>query len=219
MIRPTIRLFLAAAVLPAGNALAVTILNANITHSQETVQGVFQTSTGDPRPQSFGSAVFILNDAQTELSFTATIFNIDVTGTQSPDINDDLGAAHIHANATVTVGQNAPVVWGFFGAPDNDNNPDNLVVTPFAVGVGGTFSSVWNAPEGNAGNTLASQLANILSGHSYINFHTRQFPGGEIRGALTVVPDSGGSLGIFACALLGIFGLRKSLGGSVLARA
>ena len=33
------------------------------------------------------------------LAFTATIFNIDVTGTQTPDPFDNLLAAHIHVGA------------------------------------------------------------------------------------------------------------------------
>ena len=36
-------------------------------------------------------------------------------------------------------------------------------------------------PEGN-GTTLAAQLTNLTTGHAYINFHTTQFGGGEIRG-------------------------------------
>jgi hypothetical protein len=47
--------------------------------------------------------------------------------------------------------------------------------------VGGNFSGKWDAPEGN-GTTLAAQLANIRAGRAYINFHTTQFTGGEIRG-------------------------------------
>jgi hypothetical protein len=39
--------------------------------------------------------------------------------------------------------------------------------------------------EGN-NTTLTAQLPNILSGHAYINFHTVQFGGGEIRG--NIVP-------------------------------
>ena len=54
--------------------------------------------------------------------------------------------------------------------------------------MGGTFSGKWDAPEGN-GTTLLLQLPNILAGRAYINFHTTQFGGGEIRGALTVVPE------------------------------
>ena len=86
-----------------------------------------------------------------------------------------------HAGPTVVPGVNGPVVWGFFGNPFNDNNPNDQVVTPFAMAVGGTFSGKWDAPEGN-GTTLAAQLANLRAGHAYINFHTVQFGGGEIRG-------------------------------------
>jgi CHRD domain len=54
---------------------------------------------------------------------------------------------------------------------------------PFATGVGGTFTGTWDQTEGN-GTTLSDQLNNILTGRSYINFHTTQFGGGEIRGAI-----------------------------------
>ena len=173
----------------AATARAEIVFTATLTHDQETVQGAFLTSTGAPRPQSFGEATFVLSDDETSLTMSATIFNIDVTGTQTPDTFDNLAAAHIHAGPTAVLGQNAPVVWGFFGAPDNDNDPDNLVVTPFAADVGGTFTSVWNLNEGNAGTNLTAQIPNLLAGLSYINFHTVQFPGGEIRGQLVAVPE------------------------------
>ena len=56
-------------------------------------------------------------------------------------------------------------------------------------GVGGTFFSIWDAGEGNGGQTLLTSLPGILAGESYINFHTAQNPGGEIRGAINVVPE------------------------------
>jgi hypothetical protein len=124
----------------------------------------------------------------TAMTFSATVFNIDFTGSQTPDPNDDLIAAHIHAAPSVSPTQNVGVVWGFFGVPFNDNNPNDVVNTPFATGVGGTISGKWDAPEGN-NTTLAAQLPNILSGNSYINFHTNQFPTGEIRGAINPVPE------------------------------
>ena len=115
------------------------------------------------------------------MTFTATINTIDIGG-QTADNNDNLIAAHIHAGAAVTPGTNGPVVWGFFGAPFNDNNPNDQVFGPFqGGGVGGNFSGKWDAPEGN-GTTLAAQLTNLRTGHAYINFHTVQFGGGEIRG-------------------------------------
>lgn len=176
------------ALVPIANAPAATILFANLTNSQETAVVIPTTTTGAPRPASFGTALFNLNDAMTAMMFTATIFNIDFTGSQTADTNDNLVNAHIHASATVTPTTNAGVVWGFIGAPFNDNNPNDIVVTPFATGVGGTVSGKWDAPEGN-NTTLAAQIQNILTSHAYINFHTRQFGGGEVRGAINVIPE------------------------------
>ena len=202
---PTLSFVVAALTSAASSSVAAVILTADITNSQEPGLVVPTTTGGALRPVSFGSATFILNDANTALSFTATIFNIDVTGTQTADTNDNLAAAHIHAGPNVAPGVNGPVVWGFFGSPLNDNSPNDSSVTPFASGVGGVFSGKWDLPEGN-NTTLGAQLANILGGRSYINFHTSQFGGGEIRGAITV-PDTGATLAMlgFACsALLGL---------------
>ena len=182
-------------------ANAATVFTANLTQDQEPPPAGTSpplTSTGDPRPLSFGTATFVLNDAQTQLSMDATVFNIDVTGTQTPDTFDNLVAAHIHVYPfppPSPLPPTAPVRWGFFGTPDNDNNPDQLVVTPFAAGlVGGTFSSIWDLPEGNAGTTLTTNLPGIFAGLSYINFHTVQFGGGEIRGQIVPGPIAGAGL-------------------------
>jgi hypothetical protein len=163
--------------------------SVSLSNSQENPPVVPTTSGGTPRPASFGTATFTLNPEQTSLRFTATINNIDFTGMQTPDPNDNLVAAHIHAGPAVTPTTNGPVVWGFFGAPLNDNNPNDVVVTPFATGVGGTVSGKWDAPEGN-NTTLAAQLPNLFAGRAYINFHTTQFGGGEIRGNITLTMET-----------------------------
>lgn len=180
---------------------AATILTANISNATELPPTVPTTSTGAARPASFGTASFVLNDAMTSMTMSVTIFNIDFTGSQTPDVNDNLTAAHIHASSTATT-INAPVVWGFFGSPFNDNNPNDVVVTPFTTGVGGTITGKWDAPEGN-GTTLTAQLSNILSGNSYINFHTTQFGAGETRGFLEVAPEPSSSL-LMSCGLAGL---------------
>lgn len=181
-------IFVPAAILAAAvNASASTILIANLTNSQENPPTNPTLTGGASRPASFGTAQFLINDAMTFMTFTATIFNIDVTGSQTADVNDNLLNAHIHAGPNVPPVNN-PVVWGFFGAPFNDNNPNDEVFTPFATGVGGTFSGKWDLNEGN-NTTLLLQLPNILAGRAYINFHTTQFPGGEIRGAIAAVPE------------------------------
>ena len=167
----------------ATTAQADTILFATLTNSQENPP----VSPTD-RPVSFGTATFVLNDAQTAMTFTATIFNIDFTGAQTTITADNMTAGHIHASATLTPTTNAGVVWGFFGTPFNDNNPNDVVITPFTTGVGGVISGKWDAAEGN-NTTLGAQVGNILAGRSYINIHTVQFPGGEVRGAITPVPE------------------------------
>jgi uncharacterized protein (TIGR03118 family) len=157
------------------------LFTVNLTNSQEVPPTTPTTTTGGARPASFGTAKLQFNAAQTAMTFDVTANNIDFTGSQTADANDDLLNAHIHAGASVAPGVNGPVVWGFFGTPFNDNNPNDQIVTAFSSGVGGSVHGKWDAPEGNA-TTLAAQLPNIRAGHAYVNFHTTQFPGGELRG-------------------------------------
>ena len=133
-----------------------------------------------------GFGAFFLNEDFTSLTFTTTVAGLDFTGSQTADPGDDLVAAHIHAPGAR--GTNAGVRFGFFGQPFNDTNPNDVVVTPFADGVGGTITSKWDLTEGN-NTTLAQQLPSILAGLSYINFHTTRFPGGEIRGQIEENPE------------------------------
>jgi uncharacterized protein (TIGR03118 family) len=162
--------------------LSPTNFVVNLTNTQENPPTNPTTSGGVRRPASFGTATLSLNPAGTAMKFTATINNIDFNGMQTPaDPNDNLTAAHIHAGPAVTPTANGPVVWGFFGSPFNDNNPNDQVFIPSPFGVGGTISGKWDAAEGN-NTTLTAQLANIKEARAYLNFHTTQFGGGEIRG-------------------------------------
>jgi len=197
----------------AGGQAASIMLTANLTNATENPPTTPTLVSGALRPASFGTANFLLNTdnpAQPFMTFTATIFNIDFTGTQTADVNDNLMNAHIHAGATASPTTNEGVVWGFIGSPFNETNPNDMVSTPFTTGVGGTVRGKWDSlttppgPEGN-GTTLSAQIDFILSNRAYINFHTVQFGGGEIRGFLTVVPEPSSVvlLGIGAVAIAG----------------
>ena len=190
-------------------AQGTTVINVGLTNGQETLLVVPTLSNGiTPRPVSFGDATLVFNDALTALTYTINVFNIDFTGAQTADVNDNLLAAHIHAGLNVTPTTNGPVVFGFFGAPLNENAGD-LAVTAFTNGVGGTISGKWDAAEGN-NTTLTAQLNNLLNGRAYLNFHTVQFGGGEIRGNFSsAVPEPA----TWAMMMLGFgmvgYGLRR----------
>ena len=170
------------------SAAASTTFVATLTNSQESPPTNPTFTGGAPRVSS-GTATFVLNDAQTQMTMSATIVGIDVNGNQTPtEPLDNLAAAHIHAGGNTPPVTNG-VVWGFFGSPFNDNAPNDFQMVPAATGTGGTFTGKWDEGEGNAGTTLSAQLANIFAGRAYINFHTAQFGSGEIRGALLLVPE------------------------------
>jgi hypothetical protein len=199
--------------LSAGISHGQTTLKAFMNNFNEPAGGVLgtlvpTTTGGQPRPGSFGTATFQLSADMTSMTMFAEVFNIDFTGSQTVDTNDNLTAAHIHASASVTPTTTGGVVWGFIGSPFNDNNPNDQVVTPFATGVGGTVSAKWDAPEGNGGTTLALQLSNILNNRSYVNFHTTQFGGGEVRGTIVVVPEPT-ALVLIAVGSLAVIATRR----------
>jgi hypothetical protein len=178
-----------AAIGAASPAIGATTIVVPITGAQEPTP-LFPTLSNSttPRPQAFGTGTFVLNDALTALTYSISVFNIDFTGSQTADTFDNLLAAHIHAGTTLSGSGTFPVVFGFIGTPFNETNTNDVVVTPFANGVGGNVSGKWDVGEGN-GTTLTAQLPNLLASRAYVNFHTVQFPGGEIRGNFPGVPE------------------------------
>jgi hypothetical protein len=82
-------------------------------------------------------------------------------------------AAHIHTAAS---GVNGPVRVTFFNVPQ----ASPLSTTDKHILAQGTFTSA-----DVSGIGFADLLNAIRSGNAYVNVHTTQFPGGEIRGQLS----------------------------------
>ena len=93
--------------------------------------------------------------------------------------------------------------------------------TGFPTGVtSGTFSqtldltlaSSWNASfitthGGTPASAEAALVGGLAAGEAYFNIHTMQFPGGEIEGFLTPVPEAS-STGLALFGFAGLLALR-----------
>ncbi|SFR47659.1 PEP-CTERM protein-sorting domain-containing protein [Marinobacter daqiaonensis] len=145
-----------------------------------------------------GTATLTLNDAQTRLEMMVELSGLDLDGLQTPDSGDNVVGMHIHAAPPMT---NGGVVFGLMN-PNNDLNGD-LLIDP----VNGTVFSAWDLSEGN-NTTLAAQLSALLEGHLYLNIHTVEYPGGELRGQIVRVSEPG-SLLLLGLGLLGLVTTRR----------
>jgi hypothetical protein len=170
-------LLAAVAFVVARPAEAVTRFRAIIDNEQE----VATPPVPNQSPESGGMGVFELNDAMNALSYDVTLFGIDIDGLQTPNNpNDNANRFHIHA---APAGSNGGIV---FGMKDPNHDVDDLVINPAT----GRITGVWDGTEGT-GTTLAAQLTNLLANGLYFNVHTPDFPGGEVRGQIILVPEPG----------------------------
>ena len=139
----------------------------------------------------FGTATFELNDSETEFTYSIDVTGFDLGGILTADSSDDITGLHIH---NAPAGANGGVVFGIF-SPVHD--PDRVItITSSNI----QFSGAWGAAQ-TGGSLLADQLANLKSGNLYVNVHSTTFPGGEVRGQITAVPEP--STGALALVGLG----------------
>lgn len=164
--------------------------------------------TGVPSSAS-GFATFELNEDQTALEYVIQLEGV----TLKEDIGDrtegnDVTKIHIHTGA---FGTNGPHALNIFGLPSEDD--DDLVVDFEAGVLMGTWDdsdafddlgNLFNPGAEGTTKTLASSLAALMSGNLYLQVHTNNFDGLEIRGQITSVPEPGAVLGLAAVAGLGI---------------
>ena len=104
-------------------------------------------------------------------ALTGTYDDVANTFSFSWDISDNLigdpssPGAHIHM---APAGQNGPIVFGF-------NNPDGT--WPLSG------SAVWT-------DLSPDDVDALFAGGLYVNFHTTEFPGGEVRGQILPTPSA-----------------------------
>ena len=113
-----------------------------------------------------GKAIFKLSQDGQSISFRLVVANIE-----------NVTQAHIHL---APAGANGPVVvWLYPGGP-----PAQLIPGRFdGILAEGTLTAA-DLVGSLAGGTLKDLLENMASGNAYVNVHTSQFPGGEVRGQI-----------------------------------
>lgn len=136
----------------------------------------FLPFAGCPQPDSTRSFTATLTGAQEvppvtttasgSATFTLSADQTDLTySITAQNFSSAVTAAHFHLAAP---GVNGGVVEDI-GA--------NIVGDSAALTIQGTFADLG-----------ADELAALLAGNLYVNIHTTNFPGGEIRGQLTAAP-------------------------------
>jgi hypothetical protein len=99
------------------------------------------------------------------------------TGTASITLNDQTN--HLSWNISWSGLSGVTTVAHFHGpALPNQNAGVQVGITTSSPSIGST-------------DIAAQQAADLLAGLWYINIHTDSFPGGEIRGQVTVIPEPG----------------------------
>ncbi len=130
--------------------------------------------------------------------------NVSFTGLLSPTV-----ASHIHCCAPLGVNAMvATAVPTFPGFPLGVTTGTYLQT--FDLTAAATYNPAFiTAHGGTVAGAQAAFIAGLVGGQTYLNIHTSQFPGGEIRGQLQAVPEPA-TLLLFGTSIAGAAeGLRR----------
>ena len=162
----------------AGAALFMALPAAALT----TVYSTTLTGPGENPPNASpatGMALVTVDDVANTMRVETSFAGL---------IGGNASAAHIHC--CVAAPGNVGVATGFPGFPAAASGAyDHLFDMTSSAIYGATFLA--NFGGGTATGAFAALIGGLNSGMAYVNIHNATYPGGEIRGFLTPVPEPG----------------------------
>lgn len=130
-------------------------------------------------------------------TLTLTGDSLAVSESFSGLIGGPATAAHIHC--CTLPGTNVGVTIPFTGFPAATSGTYN---NTFDLTLAAVYTSAFlTANGGTAAGAEAALIAGLNAGHAYVNIHDATFPGGEIRGFLSVATPEPGSMVLLGLGL------------------